>query len=446
MRLQWINSDIRMCINLSCDEKMKIGYWSIAAQKHIKKYEVESPNRDEFDAISFAGKVGRFIGIIRGNDEIRSIDKIEKMAGTVGIYRHELHKLVLPEIKRLTDGQVEVITDSTGDAVGLKEYILGKSRVLEIAGEVFESNRPKDIERIAIETMDMTCKMPHLQSELYDKLMDQGFKENRIDISCILQSQFKLIQKLTRGKEPIFSNEYVWGENHEKIAYAITSLSLDNKTTLKETVDAIQQYQGLPIDNIKHIDKKLVTLAQQVGMINPTNIATNRGITKAFAFSSDLVKKSLYDDDIVDDVKLFIAGIRFGQNYTQHSTLTRYVDFINTLINEGRTRRPHSANGTDYVLLERRGIIRVEPSSMYPGRYYMVLLRKDVAQEALKVLSSPKYNINDSDDSNEVNSILSQTSFESPEECRMKMAEPTEDIKEAMDHLTRTLRDESLGG
>lgn len=431
---------------MSDTEKVKVGYWSIAAQKHIKKYEIDSPNRDEFDTISFAGRVGRFLAILRGNDEIRNIDKIEKMAGSVGIFRHELHNIILPEIEKFTDGQVELITDSTGDVIGLKEYILGKTRVLEIAGEVFERYNPKDTERIAIETMDITRKIPLLESELYDKLMDLGFKENRISLSCSLQSQFRLIQKLTRGKEPIFSNEYVWGENHEKIAYAIASLSFDNKVTLKEAIDIIHQNQGLPLDYFGYVDKNLLTLAQQIGMINPTNIATNRGITKSFAFSSDLVKKSLYDDDIVDDVKLFIAAIRFGQNYTQHSTLTRYEDFIRTLINEGRTRRPHSANATDYVLLERKGIIRVEPSKMYPDRYYMVLLREDVAQEALRVMSSSAYNINEYDDTDAVNSILSQTAFESPEEYRIKIAEPTEDIKEAMDHLIRTLRDESLGG
>lgn len=87
---------------MSDTEKVKVGYWSIAAQKHIKKYEIDSPNRDEFDTISFAGRVGRFLAILRGNDEIRNIDKIEKMAGSVGIFRHELHNIILPEIEKFT--------------------------------------------------------------------------------------------------------------------------------------------------------------------------------------------------------------------------------------------------------------------------------------------------------------------------------------------------------
>ena len=50
----------------------KEGYWSIAAQKHLKEYKPDSPNLDELSDISVAGKAGILLGVIRGNGKIEN--------------------------------------------------------------------------------------------------------------------------------------------------------------------------------------------------------------------------------------------------------------------------------------------------------------------------------------------------------------------------------------
>lgn len=138
-------------------EKMIEGYWSVAAEKHLKNYTDESQNLDEVDNLNIAGKAGRFIGTIRGNGNIENIKKVEKMAGSVGIRKNTLHKIILPAIEGATD-KVEVIRNNIGEITGVAEYIFDSDSVLEVTGEIFENQNPSKIERIAIVTMEETKK------------------------------------------------------------------------------------------------------------------------------------------------------------------------------------------------------------------------------------------------------------------------------------------------
>lgn len=178
-------------------------------------------------------------------------------------------------------------------------------------------------------------------------------------------------------------------------------------------------------------------------MINPTTIISSRNIQKEFGFSANLLESSPYIDDIMDDVKLLLASIWFGENYTPFTTIKDPERFLNYLI-ENKKIGPHSANGTDYTLLERRGIVKVTKSPHYFDRYFLELIRDDVAKEALKVLNNERFNINLEPNPNEIKSVLETGLFKSPEEVRMELGKAPEQVEEAMDYLTRVLRDETL--
>lgn len=427
-------------------DKLKEGYWAIATQKHLKNYKPDSPHLDEFDSLNVAGKAGRLLGVIRGNSVIENAKRLEKMASSVGIGKLELHTTILPIIERASDQQIEVKKNAAGDFVRLEEYVLANNQVLGITGQVYENLNPSDIERIAVETLDQTKKIPLLQSELFNMLSTQSFSEEDIHLASFLQEHFRLIQKLTKskGKEPIYSNEYVWGPNHERIALTVSSLDLGKKNNLKQVVESIQNYQGFPLEKLPFIDAELLDIAKKIGMINPTVISSKRGISKEFGFSTNMLEVSGYNDDILDDVKVLLASIRFGQNYTEHSTIFSPERFLSNFISRMETS-PHSANGTDYILLEKRGIVQVE--HVWGDRYKMKLMKKDVAIEALKIIKSPEFNVNFSNEQENANDILAVQpfdNFKSSEEYRLEMAQSTENVAEAMDYLTRVLRDENL--
>ncbi len=435
-------------------EIIQEGYWTIAAQKHLKAFTQDSSNLDEYDNIDISGKAGRFLGAIRGNGKIENTRKLEKIANTIGIKPRELHKIILPELEQSSEGRVELIKNSVDDITGIAEYLFTNQDVIKVAGDVFEQLNPSNIERITLQTMENTRRIPLFQSELCNELSKQGYLERDINFSLSLQRQFKLIQLLSKLSQydPIVSNEYIWGENHEKIAYALTKVSIDDKQSLKDTISLIQSYQGIPTEELKNQKSGLLLLAKKIGMINPVSIISGRGIEKEFSFTAD-ISNNCIDYDIMDDVKVLLASIRFGERYTEHSTIQDPIRFLEVLINSDSVG-PHSANMTDYILLEKKGILKVINQTKTKWSYYyndtytksgpcLKLIKKDVAEKALEIIKSPEYSIH-KELLREPAILIDTGDYRNAEENRIHMAELPEPIKEASEMITKILRDEVI--
>lgn len=424
------------------------GFWSIAARKHLKEFVDYSDNGDIFDRLNVAGKTGLFLGTIRGNKQLDNIKKIEKMASQVGIKPIELHKIILPQLEESSDKKIEIHRDSLGNATGIEEYVFDTQSTLEITGKVFEDLNPTDKEIITVNTLEETKKVPYTQNEITEIMVQKGFKENDINISLDIADQFKLIRKVAKKNDPIISNEYIWGSNNQRIALAVGELGKIQKDSLGITIGEIQNCQGIPYENLTIADKKLFDLAKKIGMINPIKIVTNRNVNKEFEFTqgSNWLPAS---EDIFDDVRLLLASIRFGENYTQHSTIYSAQKFLSAWIRNGEVG-PHDANSTDYIMLEKKGIAKVVYKSKqkwgYNGYYnatgyYLELVKEDVAREALKFINGI---IEENDLSiDDYNQIAKSSNYYSAEEQRVRMGDVPESSKEADEYIQRILRDEN---
>lgn len=424
------------------------GFWAIAARKHLKEFVDYSDNGDIFDCLNVAGKTGLFLGTIRGNKQLDNIKKIEKMASQVGIKPIELHKIILPQLEESSDKKIEIHRDSLGNATGIEEYVFDTQSTLEITGKVFEDLNPADKEIITVNTLEETKKVPYTQNEITEIMVQKGFKENDINISLDIADQFKLIRKVAKKNDPIISNEYIWGSNNQRIALAVGELGKIQKDSLGITIGEIQNCQGIPYENLTIADKKLFDLAKKIGMINPIKIVTNRNVNKEFEFtqSTNWLPAS---EDIFDDVRLLLASIRFGENYTQHSTIYSAQKFLSAWIRNGEVG-PHDANSTDYIMLEKKGIAKVVYKSKqkwgYNGYYnatgyYLELVKEDVAREALKFINGI---IEENDLSiDDYNQIAKSSNYYSAEEQRVRMGDVPESSKEADEYIQRILRDEN---
>lgn len=429
------------------------GYWSIASQKHLKEFVTYGSNLDELDNLSTAGKTGLFIGSIRGNGQINDIKKIEKMANQVGIRKNELHKIILPQLEKSSNKQVELITNTLGEITGIEENIFGSMNTLNIAGTVFDDLQPSNIEKIAIESMEETKKVPYRQDELTQTMTERGYTEQDISLTVNITSQYKLLRKLVSNKKnPIISNEYIWGTNNDKIARAIGELHKIQKDNLGDTIEAIRNYQGIPYDRLNIIDISIFNLAKKIGMISPINIITGRDISKEFEFTQSTIEPITEYDDIFDDVKLLLASIRFGENYTNYSTIESAERFLNYWI-QNEYIGPHDANRTDYIMLEKKGIVQVKNKTLerwskyYNGYisktgYYLKLIKKDVAEAALKYLKGLSINSLDIDSEYDYTGIVSTNNYISPEAERIKMGDVPEESKEADEYIQKILREE----
>lgn len=424
------------------EENVKTGYWSVATQKHLSQFQTNIPNYEEFDALNNSGKAGRLLGLIRGNTKIENMRKLEKLAGSMGIGRRELRNTILPELEKVTEKKLELKRNILDEIIGIEEYFLESEEVLSVAGDYFEYMDPDETERITIQTLSSTKKLPRSELELHIEL-GKNYNEEKIEKALAYQEQFRLLKKNDIKKESIYSNEYIWAGKQDKIIYALQSIDIASKDDLEVFIDALQKTQGISEKQI-NLNAKLIDLAKRTGIIDPVTIKTKRNFEQDFLFTSNFLGGENLVDDIMDDLKLLISAIRFGTKFTSYSRLHDPVSFLESLV-KGNKVGPHSANGTDYILLESRGIVKITPSSNYPGRYYMSLIKKDVGKLALKMLKASNFDIESSVSTydfskDEENSIL----FESPESVRMKMASSPAPIAEAENYFLEVLRNERL--
>lgn len=423
------------------EDKINKGYWAVATQKHLSKFQTTSQNYEEFDALNVSGKAGRLLGLIRGNTRITNMKKLEKLAGTMGIGKRELRHTILPQLETVTEKKIELQKNTLKEIIGIEEYFLDSEQVLSAAGDYFEYMNPEGTERITVEAMAKTRMIPTSSTELYG-LLSKDYSEETIKKALKYQEQFKLLKRSQIKREEIYTNEYIWGGKQDKILHSISQLDIVSKEELAIFIEILQKTQGTSESQL-NIDNQLVLLAKKTGIIDPVTIKTKRNFDKEFLFTSNFLGGEVLINDILDDVKLLISAIRFGTKYTPYSRLSDPVRFLERLVG-GSKVGPHSANGTDYILLESRGIVKITPAPSNPGRYYMELLKKDIGQMALKIIRSSNYQIESSIENHIFDDNANYAEFESPEDTRMKLAESSAAIAEAENYFIEVLRDERL--
>jgi hypothetical protein len=93
-------------------------------------------------------------------------------------------------------------------------------------------------------------------------------------------------------------------------------------------------------------------------------------------------------DDAFDMAKALVAALYYGMN-SRSSTrgrITMLPALLGNLI-AGLEVGPATAIGQDYRVLEVNRVVKLRPDTTYPNRFYMRLLKREVGQLALHVLT-----------------------------------------------------------
>jgi hypothetical protein len=367
----------------------RAGNWIIAAQKHFQEYKA---HRDlyHYAATILAGKAGRLLNALRGTEVISDINELHPIAADLGILPHELRDSVLPLLERVTGGRVEGIYDG-GNIVGVREYPITKGQILTATHDMWDTSGPTTVERIALESLEVCSRIPRAASEYTEVLTHLGYTEEQVELASQLQESFALVRKVRlqgMGEDVLYA-EYVWRENAHRVVHALRTLEYAGKQAVLDMIERIIDQQGYPIRFVDGVPSHVLELARRVGLIDVVRVTSTTKREEGFAFTPAMVgslpSKEL-EQDHHDDVKAFLASIRFGMSFASGSALTAPIRFLEKLV-ENREAGAAPAIGRDYLLPERRKIIKVV---RVPGRYGqtfgMKLLKPDVVQTALEVL------------------------------------------------------------
>ena len=295
--------------------------------------------------------------------------------------------------------------------------------------------------------LDLTAVMPIRLPSLIEQIEKrEGFSAEAISSAIDHLTNLGLLSRTreTENGYPIISNPYAFrslGKNTNLILSALNEVRAERAIELLEYV---KNNPGVPLP--QGTDQNVLTVLINVGLIDHSGIKVyGAGKMREFptiphlwgVFSTAFGNATL-DNDLIDDTKLFLNSIRYGEHYSHqgHGKINDPVLLVDRLISRGEVG-PATAIGSDYPLPLSRGIVSVVESRIYPGRFHMQLRKRDVARSVLDVLQQGTVLRS----SRNANKGLLDTSgqFQAPETVRVARRLPS-NLQKATEELAFQLR------
>ncbi len=282
---------------------------------------------------------------------------------------------------------------------GTKTYtntILGYDSILKATVDFFEHLNPTDEERACVDLLEAVSSRPLLLDEARS-ILSRSHKEEAIRVALDLAPAFRFVQERSgRGlKQPVLFSPRIWGKNIDRVAKLLSSLDRTQREIVGHFVGTVKEYQGYPSELLrsearKHNAVELVDLCVHVGLLLSTEIVTADGRQRSFLttphFFAEIAAE--HGQDICDRVKIFLDSIRNGQHYGRAET-GRIFDptrLLRKLLDAGEIG-PCTAIGTDYVVPEKEGIVKVKRSKYKQGQALMELVQRDTVGKVYDIVS-----------------------------------------------------------
>lgn len=362
----------------------------ISVTKTLEGYKLGDPNIARyFGATMLAGRVGLFLSALRKHRRMKW-EKFAILANTCHIEDWTLQRDVVPWLER--SGFIEV----GGHDPRLVECNVFDFDAIFRSVEGFLSElNPKGEERIVLSLLDFGIRMPTSESEVMTQL--SGEPEELVRRALSLAGAYSILKSVRPSKsgEVVVYSPLIWGDNISKAGSALVHLDSTRRQLLVSLIDMVREYQGVPEARAvnwatQNGDGDLVEFAIGIGLLDRTEIRTTQGGQLSFLTTPHLYGQlaATQGKDVCDRVRLFLDSIRHGQHFGKWHTgrVTDPVALLNRLLNQGEIG-PCTAIGTDYVLVEKAGVVDVVPSKVKAGQYVMRLVQDDTIRLVRDVMS-----------------------------------------------------------
>jgi hypothetical protein len=393
------------------------GRWLFAIAKHLKVF-AQSAQLAFLYATRRSAQEGELLLRIRGFGTITK-QKIEALALDIGIPSQELEN----SLKRLeSTGLINILGKLDNEIYDIRETIFTENEVYRATSDIFHKLNPSSSEQAILPIIDLMSKLPLTEEETLERVCGLGFDVENVKKALELQESFGLLKKqpVTDFGITLYYNEYLWGHKFDKIGPVLAKLQRSETSGLLALMEEVRCTQGQSIDRLTSAPQNIIALAEKTGILDTTTIHTLSGDKKTFAFSPLFYgyktgNPSCMISDPADQIRLFVASMAYGVNYSADFRLKYPIAFVKALLrnNEAGSATPILR---DYVLLEKYGIVSVEQRS--PGLGTFVLKKRDVVEQALDVIMNGSL-LESGDDVGNSRSLISQRIFKSPEENRL---------------------------
>lgn len=387
-----------------------------------------------FPALELAGKAALLLSQFASTEQlVITKSKAEALSQAAGLNpRLE----VLPLLDMLQRRRVIQVSPG-GDIECLG---LTTAATVQHASDLFESEDPTNEEMAVVALAEVSSQSPVEYSRAQTFVSDEfSITHSRTGDLLNISDTIGFIDTEGRGNNRLIFNGNLFRRNNiDKSARVISSLSVTEATAISE-INSLMDIAGcLDIKEVERIlGPSLFEKLLSAGMYDINFVSNELGehgfVTKPSAFHKF---NDPLSDDAFDLAKALVSALTYGMTVSapQRGKIADIQDLLGKLI-RGYPVGPATAIGEDYKILEFKGVIQLTKGPKYG--YFMQLMKKDVGEMALAVLTT-----GETASRNSLNQLLpgSMTGYKGPEVARFELRkrqlpqsrQMTEDVLQAL--------------
>lgn len=358
------------------------GAWVI---HHGRKLILDANGPAEFPALDEAAKAASLLTKL-GQTKQNNISKTEVRAIAVasGLNpRHELSGLLqVLEKKRLieqSNDEVSVLGVTTRGSLGH-------------AADMYRDADPSSYEQASITLAEIASVAPVRRSEVLDQIGD-GHRLTTTQVRDFLDraEAIGFVDKEGDGDDRLLFNGNLFRRDSvAKTQKVLASLTDAEQSLLADIGEQLSKAGCLIASHVeKVLSKPLFEKLVAAGVYDLNQVTNEQGshvyVTAPSAFHK-FVDPMV--DDCFDMAKSLVAALTYGMKSrsASHGRISMLPALLDKLIS-GFEIGPATAIGHDYRVLEVNRVVKLRAHPSYSGRFYMKLLKKEVGQLALHVLT-----------------------------------------------------------
>jgi hypothetical protein len=358
------------------------GAWVI---HHGRKLVMDANGPAEFPAIDEAAKAATLLTKL-GQTKQANIPATEVRAIAVasGLNpRYELNSLLqVLEKKRLIeqgDNEVSVLGVTTRGS-------------LSHAADMYDEAEPNSYEQASVSLAEIASRAPVRRTDISEKIGDEH-RLAKVQVSDFLDraEEIGFVDREGSGDDRLLFNGNLFRrDNVMKSQKVLASLTENDQKLVTEISEGLSKSGCLTASYVEKVLSSPLFEKLVAAGVYDLNQVTNEQGSHVYVTSPSAFHKFVDPmiDDCFDMTKSLVAALSYGMN--ARSSSQGRIDLLPRLLGNliaGVEVGPATAIGKDYRVLEVNRVVKLRPDERYPSRYHMRLLKKEVGELALQVLT-----------------------------------------------------------
>lgn len=363
------------------ENKETDGAWII---HHGRKLMCDTSGPSEFPVIDESSKAATLLAKLgETNQAVVTIDAVRAIAASFNVNpRHELTGLLeVLKKKRLVD-----LSENEVSILGITSR-----GSLRHAADIFEESFPSEREKASIYLAELASKTPVLKSEAVERVSDLfALTRPEIDGFFSRAEEIGFVDKEgTGGDTLLFNGNLFRRDSVTKTQKVLGSLSSEDQCRLIEIQQRLAAKGCINYNDVSAVlTEDLLKKVLAAGIFD-LNVIENESGGYVFVTSPSAFHKYVNPmiDDCFDMAKALVAALTYGM--TIRPSRSGRINMLSALLSKlisGREVGPATAIGEDYRVLEFNRVIALRRENN-TSMFYMKLLKKDVGELALQVLT-----------------------------------------------------------